>query len=142
MDRDVEQFERLETELFNAMGEAERRGLASGEGQFAFRRAMTALDLLAEERTAGIYDILAADPLTRDYVTHLDGQLRGLSARIDIHRTRIELGLLTGRGDIAALNMSLARLVRQLKARFRREAALMPVYAGWLGRQTETGARA
>jgi hypothetical protein len=134
MPRQLQFFQDLETQLFTALDTAERSGLACGVGEAAFHQAMMALDLLSQERISKIYDPLAADPLTRDYVLHLDDQLRGLASRIDIHRTRIELGLLQGEVT-ATVEASLARLVRQLKARFRREAALMPVYAGWRQRQ-------
>lgn len=126
----------LETTLFTALEEAEEAGLGTTAGQDAFRRAMTTLDDAVECRAERLYSPLAADPLTRDYVSHLDGQLHGLATRIDILRAHIELGLETGSEDGDALNASLNRLSRQLKVRFSRESALIPVYFSWCDRHT------
>lgn len=132
----------LETTLFDALDEAEAAGLGETGGQDAFRRAMSALDGAVECRAERLYTPLAADPLTRDYVSHLDGLLHGLATRIDILRAHIELGLETGDGDAAAMNASLNRLSRQLKVRFSRESALIPVYFSWCDRQVDATASA
>ena len=95
---------------------------------------MTALDETVSRRSELLYAPLSADPLTRDYVSHLDSQLLGLSARIDVLRTHIELALESGSEEIAALNASLGRLSRQLQVRFSRESALIPVYFSWRDR--------
>jgi hypothetical protein len=128
-------FETLETDVLAALGEAEGAGLGSAAGRAAFERGIAALDTLDAYRGSQIYSPLAADPLTRDYVAHLDGQLHGLSARIDILRAHVELGLLGGVGDTRLLDASLARLIRQVQVRFRREAALVPVFADWCERR-------
>jgi len=136
MPKNIARIAALETTLFEALDAAEEAGLGIAAGQEAFRRAMTALDGAVECRAERLYSPLAADPLTRDYVSHLDGQLHGLATRIDILRAHIELGLETGSDDDASLNASLNRLSRQLKVRFSRESALIPVYFGWCDRQT------
>lgn len=130
----LKRFETLEADVLAALSEAEQTGLGSTDGRAAFDRGMAALDALDTHRGSQIYSPLAADPLTRDYVSHLDGQLHGLATRIDILRTHVELGLLTGSRDTGLLDASLGRLIRQLQVRFRREAALVPVYTGWCER--------
>jgi len=134
MFQDVGVFDHHEQSLFQALDTAQHDGLKSETGQAAFHTAMTALDRLVDDRETRLYSPLAADPLTRDYVSRLDGQIHGLSNRIDILRTHIELGLMEGIGERTDLDSSLVRLGRQLRARFRREAVLIPVYAGWLDR--------
>lgn len=135
--QDLTRFETLEADVLAALGDAEQEGLGSEAGQAAFARGMAVLDELDEYRSAQVYSPLSADPLTRDYVSHLDGQLHGLATRIDILRTHIELDLLTGgSGDAGLLDASLSRLIRQLQVRFRREATLMPVYASWCDRHS------
>ncbi|MBO6764176.1 hypothetical protein [Maricaulis sp.] len=124
----------LEAALFDALDEAEAAGLGTEAGRDAFRRAMASLDTTVESRTERLYTPLAADPLTRDYVSHLDGQLNGLTTRIEVLRTHIELGLETGSREFARLDASLTRLARQLKVRFSRESALIPVYFSWCDR--------
>lgn len=124
----------FETTLFEALDEAEAAGLDDAAGRDAFRRAMAALDSEVECRSEQLYTPLAADPLTRDYVSHLDAQLYGLATRIDILRAHIELGLETGSDDATAMNASLTRLASQLKIRFSRESALIPVYFSWCDR--------
>ncbi len=130
----------LETELFDALEAAEKAGLDQPDGQFAFQRGMTALDLVTLERSERIYEPLSADPVTRDYVLHLDSQLRGLVARIDVLRTRIEVSVEAGLDDCADLHPELHRLAAQLRARFRREAALLPVFKAWQDRQDRLSA--
>lgn len=125
---------KLEADLFDALDEAEASGLGTGAGRDAFRRAMASLDSTVESRTEHLYTPLAADPLTRDYVSHLDGQLNGLTTRIDVLRAHIELGLETGSNEIGRLDASLSRLAQQLKVRFSRESALIPVYFSWCDR--------
>jgi len=137
MFQDVDVFGHHEQALFDALDTASREGLATAEGRAAFADGMTALDRLVDDRETRLYTPLAADPLTRDYVTRLDGQIHGLSSRIDILRLHIELGLMADNDTDTNLDTSLHRLVRQLRARFRREAALLPVYAGWLDRTAD-----
>ncbi|MAC88763.1 MAG: hypothetical protein ACJA0K_000892 [Maricaulis maris] len=134
MFQDVDAFDHDEQALFSALDTALQDGLASPTGRSAYHRAMAALDQLVEDREERLYSPLAADPLTRDYISRLDGQIHGVSGRIDILRTHIELGLMSASENHADLDASLLRLVRQLRARFRREAVLIPVYAGWLDR--------
>lgn len=134
MPHTIAQIASLESSLFEALEEAENLGLDAAEGQSAFRRAMSVLDDTVSSRSELLYAPLSADPLTRDYVSHLDGQMLGLSARIDVLRTHIELALETGSAEIASLNASLSRLSRQLKVRFSRESALIPVYFSWRDR--------
>ncbi|WP_323761843.1 hypothetical protein [Maricaulis sp.] len=134
MFQDVELFDHHEQALFEALATASRDGLATASGQAAFADGMAALDRLVDEREARLYSPLAADPLTRDFVTRLDGQIHGLASRIDILRLHIELGLMAENDSDTDLDASLNRLVRQLRARFRREASLLPVYTGWLDR--------
>lgn len=139
--QNLERFETLENHVLTALDEAEAAGMDSALGQNAFSRAMTALDQLDEVRGSQIYSPLAADPLTRDYVSHLDGQLQGLVTRIDILRTHIEMSLLATTSDAGLLNASLVRLNRQLQVRFHREAALVPVYVGWVERSAVAAER-
>lgn len=134
MPHNIAHLASLETALFDALEEAETSGLGTEAGRDAFRRAMISLDTTVESRTEHLYAPLASDPLTRDYVSHLDGQLNGLTTRIDVLRAHIELGLETGSREIARLDASLSRLARQLKVRFSRESALIPVYFGWCDR--------
>jgi len=63
-------------------------------------------------------------------------------SRIDILRMHIELGLMDTGADRPDLDLSLHRLIRQLSARFRREASLVPIYAGWLDRSANQAAAA
>ncbi|WP_291841651.1 hypothetical protein [Maricaulis sp.] len=140
MFQDVDAFDHHEQSLFIALDLAVADGLSSESGRAAFSEAMTALDKLVDERETHLYSPLAADPLTRDYISRLDGQIHGLSSRIDILRMHIELGLMAESNDRSPLDASLLRLVRQLRARFRREAALIPVYAGWLDRTANQAA--
>jgi len=142
MPENIARIAALETTLFDALDEAGMAGLGESSGRDAFRRAMAALDGAVECRAEELYTPLAADPLTRDYVSHLDGQLHGLATRIDILRAHIELGLETGDGNAAAMNASLSRLASQLKVRFSRESALIPVYFSWCDRQADTAASA
>jgi len=139
--QNLERFETLESHVLTALDEAEASGMGNAPGQDAFARAMTALDELDELRGSHIYSPLAADPLTRDYVSHLDGQLQGLVTRIDILRTHIEMSLLATAGDAGLLDASLTRLNRQLQVRFHREAALVPVYVGWVERSAVAAER-
>ncbi|WP_203293983.1 hypothetical protein [Maricaulis parjimensis] len=125
----------LESELFEALEAAGECGLDTMDGQFAFQRAMTALDLVTLERVEQIYEPLSGDPVTRDYIAHLDNQIRGLAARIDVLRTRIEVSLEAGLNEAGNLKGELDRMTRQLRVRFRREAALMPVFRAWQDRQ-------
>jgi hypothetical protein len=142
MFQDVDIFDHHEQALFAALDRAMAEGLASDTGRDAFSDAMAALDQLVEEKETHIYSPLAADPLTRDYISRLDGQIHGLSSRIDILRTHIDLGLMDEDRNRPDLDASLARLVKQLRSRFRREAALIPVYAGWLDRNANAAAAA
>ena len=142
MFQDVDAFDHHEQELLRALELAQVKGLASDVGRTAFSEAMAALDTLVDERETRLYIPLADDPLTRDYISRLDGQIHGLSSRIDILRMHIELGLMAESPDASSLDLSLLRLVRQLRARFRREAALLPVYAGWLDRHANLAAAA
>ena len=141
MFQDIDVFDHHEQSLFAGLAEAQRAGVSSDAGRQAFSAAMVELDRLVEDKEARIYSPLAADPLTRDYISRLDGQIHGLSSRIDILRTHIELGLMES-DERPDLDLSLQRLMRQLRARFRREAALMPVYAGWLDRNANQVAAA
>ncbi|WP_297732521.1 hypothetical protein [uncultured Maricaulis sp.] len=141
MFQDIDVFDHHEQSLFADLEEAQRAGVSSDAGRQAFSAAMVELDRLVEDKEARIYSPLAADPLTRDYISRLDGQIHGLSSRIDILRTHIELGLMES-DERPDLDLSLQRLMRQLRARFRREAALMPVYAGWLDRNANQVAAA
>jgi len=134
MFQDVDVFGHHEQALIDSLDAAAREGLATAKGRAAFAEGMAALDRLVDDREARLYSPLAADPLTRDYVTRLDGQIHGLTSRIDILRLHIELGLMADNDSDADLDPSLHRLVRQLRARFRREATLLPVYTGWLDR--------
>ncbi|MED5550740.1 MAG: hypothetical protein VX529_15420 [Pseudomonadota bacterium] len=134
MPHNIAHLASLETALFDALEEAETSGLGTEAGRDAFRRAMVSLDTTVENRTEHLYTPLAADPLTRDYVSHLDGQLNGLTTRIEVLRAHIELGLETGSREVARLDASLTRLARQLKVRFSRESALIPVYFSWCDR--------
>lgn len=140
MFQDVDVFGHHEQALFDALGTAAREGLATDAGRTAFADGMAALDSLVDDREARLYSPLAADPLTRDYVTRLDAQIHGLTSRIDILRLHIELGLMADNDSDTDLDASLNRLVRQLRARFRREATLVPVYAGWLDRSANLAA--
>ncbi|RKR03683.1 hypothetical protein [Maricaulis maris] len=142
MFQDVDVFDHHEQSLFRSLETAQCDGLASATGHAAFSEAMTALDRLVDEREEHLYSPLAADPLTRDYISRLDGQIHGLSSRIDILRTHIELGLMADSDNRDALDASLHNLIRQLRTRFRREAALIPVYAGWLDRTANSAAAA
>lgn len=138
--QDIEVFDHHEQSLFENLEKAERVGITSETGRQAFSEAMAELDQLIEDKEEQIYSNLAADPLTRDYISRLDGQIHGLSSRIDILRTHIELGLMDVSDDRPDLDLSLHRLMRQLRARFSREAALMPIYAGWLDRTANEAA--
>ncbi|WP_295692677.1 hypothetical protein [uncultured Maricaulis sp.] len=140
MFQDIDVFSHHEQSLFEDLEKAQRAGITSEAGRAAFSNAMTELDQLVEDKETQIYSHLAADPLTRDYISRLDGQIHGLSSRIDILRTHIELGLMDGSDERPNLDPSLHRLMRQLRARFRREAALMPIYAGWLDRSANQAA--
>jgi hypothetical protein len=113
-------------------------GAASEHGRAAFRRGMDCLDRLNELKADHIYAPLSAEPMLRDYVSHLDSQLIGLMSRIDVLRMHVELALESGTHGFAELDRSLAGLARQLKASFRREAALIPIYADWRARQETT----
>lgn len=135
MDCDLDYFRRLEADMFDALDRAVAIGLGTKAGRKACCEGLELLDRLAATREDALFVPLAADPLTRDYVCHLDAQIGGLAARIDILRAHVELGLHAQPSAAADIDRSLARLVRQLRARFRREAALLPVYAGWCDRQ-------
>ncbi len=141
MFQDIDAFDHYEQSLFADLEKAQRAGVTSDAGRQAFSTAMAALDRVVEDKEARLYSPLAADPLTRDYISRLDGQIHGLSSRIDILRTHIELGLMD-RVERPDLDASLQRLIRQLRTRFRREAALVPVYAGWLDRNANQTAPA
>ena len=65
MDQNPDLLRELETELFDALEAAEKAGLDQPDGEFAFQRGMTALDLVTVERTERIYEPLSADPVKK-----------------------------------------------------------------------------
>ena len=134
MHETVEYFELMEVALFTALSDAARAGLATPEGRASFNWAMDALDDIDTSRLDQIYTPLATDPLTRDYVSRLDRQLHDVATQIDVLRVHIALALLNEPVDAGRLDRDLDHLVRHLRVRFKREAALKPVFAGWLDR--------
>lgn len=129
------QFETLQDDVLHSLESAMENGLSTVRGAAAFHKAMERLDRLGEIKADRIYAPLCADPLSRDYVLHLDEQLLGLMSRIDVLRTHVELGLETGSDNATGLRDSLQALLRQLKISFSREAALIPVYVAWQERE-------
>lgn len=129
------QLDALQDEVLQYLGSAMENGLSCVRGVAGFHHAMERLDRLSEIKVDRIYAPLSLDPLSRDYVSHLDTQLLDLMARIDILRTHVELGLETGSDNAAGMHDSLHALARQLKISFTREAALIPVYAAWQERE-------
>ncbi|WP_417481913.1 hypothetical protein [Maricaulis sp.] len=129
------QLEVLQDDVLHYLRSALENGLNTVRGAAAFHQAMTWLDRLSEIKADQIYAPLSADPLARDYVSHLDEQLLDLMSRISVLRTHVELGLETGSDNDTGLRDSLQALLRQLKISFNREAALMPVYAAWQERE-------
>ncbi|WP_339744010.1 hypothetical protein [uncultured Maricaulis sp.] len=129
------QFETLQEDVLHSLESAMENGLSTVRGAAAFHQAMERLDRLSEIKADQIYAPLSADPLSRDYVLHLDEQLLGLMGRIDVLRTHVELGLETGSDNATGLRDSLQALLRQLKISFSREAALIPVYVAWQERE-------
>lgn len=129
------QFETMQDDILHALESAMENGLSTVRGAAAFQQAMERLDRLSEIKADRIYAPLSADPLSRDYVCHLDEQLLGLMSRIDVLRTHVELGLEVGSDNATGLRNSLQALLRQLKVSFSREAALIPVYVAWQERE-------
>lgn len=131
----VTQLDAMQDGILQCLESAMENGLSTVRGAAAFQQGMARLDRLSEIKADRIYAPLSADPLARDYVSHLDEQLLDLMARIDLLRTHVELGLETGSDNATGLRDSLQALLRQLKISFGREAALIPVYAAWQERQ-------
>ncbi len=125
------QLDAMQDDVLQCLENAIENGLSTVRGVAAFHQGMERLDRLSEIKVDQVYAPLSADPLARDYVAHLDEQLLDLMGRIDLLRTHVELGLETGSDNAAGLRDSLQALSRQLKVRFSREAALLPVYAAW-----------
>ncbi|WP_300528244.1 hypothetical protein [Maricaulis sp.] len=131
MHRDLRRLKSLENEIIECLDIAIDCGLEANEGQAAFRMGMERLSQATDLKTDLIYAPLADDPATRDYISRLDGQLSGLTERIDILRAYLEISLCSDMIDAEAVTMSLNRLRRRLLVLFRREAALGPVYSSW-----------
>lgn len=125
----------MQSSVMEDLAIARQAGASSAHGSAAFRRGMACLDRLNELKADHIYAPMGADPRLRDHVSQLDSQLIGLMSRIDILRLHVELALESATPGFAELDRSLEGLARQLKVSFRREAALMPIYADWQARQ-------
>ena len=136
MHRDLRRLKSLETEIIECLDIAIDCGLEANEGQAAFRMGMERLSQATDLKTDLIYAPLSDNPATRDYVSRLDGQLAGLTERIDILRADLEISLCSDMIDADAVSTSLNRLRRRLLVLFRREAALGPVYSSWKKRHT------
>lgn len=135
MFQDMRRLDAMQDEVLECLDLAEECGLAIAEGEAAYRMAMERFDRFCELKSDQVYGPLSADLLTRDYVSRLDAQLHGLASRIDILRTHIEIALAADTAGRPELVESLRRLRQQLRIRFRREAALAPVYESWKQRQ-------
>lgn len=135
MHRDLRRLKSLETEIIECLDIAIDCGLEVQEGQAAFRMGMERLSEATDLKTDLIYAPLADDPATRHYISRLDGQLAGLTERIDILRAYLEISLCSDMIDAKAVSISLNRLRRCLLVLFRREAALGPVYSSWKKRR-------
>jgi hypothetical protein len=140
MFQDMQRLVKMESDIFECLDLAGEVGLSTADGQAAYLMAMERLDRVSELKADHIYAPLAGDPATRDYVSHLDGHLLGLMARIDILRTHVDLAIAANCVDTPEAAESLRRLHRQLQIRFRREAALLPIFETWRERHTATEA--
>jgi hypothetical protein len=140
MFQDMKRLATMESDIFECLDLATECGLGTPGGQAAYHMGMERLDRISELKADHIYAPLADDPATRDYVSHLDGNLFGLMARIDILRTHIDLSIAADNPEQPETKASLSRLSRQLQIRFRREAALLPVFETWRQRHAATQA--
>lgn len=136
MYQDMKRLDAMQDEVLEGLELALECGFDTRDGEAAYRLAMERFDRFCELKADQVYGPLAADIMTRDYVSRLDAQLIGLTSRIDILRTHLEVALLSGRASPDRLTQSLQRLTRQISIRFRREASLVPVYETWKQRQT------
>jgi|GEM_PF-1700459 len=134
MKYDLNALRDLEKQVIECVDIAIEAGLDSSEGLNAFKLGMEKFNASADLKSRLIYEPLADDPATRDYVTRLDDQLFGLSERIDILRAYIELTIDGQDMETDTLELSLHRLRRRLLVMFRREAALGPVFEAWCKR--------
>lgn len=137
MYQDMRRLDAMQDEVLECLELACDCGFSSPEGEAGYRLAMERFDRFCELKADQVYGPLAADLLTRDYVSRLDSQLLGLTSRIDILRTHLEIALVSAQTDLPRLDHTLRRLTQQIRIRFRREATLLPVYETWKKRQTE-----
>ena len=114
-------------------------GLDTEPGRDAFHLAMECMNTATDLKAQLIYEPLADDPATREYIERLDDHRYELMEGIDILRADIELTM--DEGDGAAPNTSpslvpsLNRLRRRLLVLFKREAPLGPVFEAWQERR-------
>lgn len=130
----------LETGIIDRLDEALDHGLETPAGGDALASAMRELNTATELKSELIYAPLLADPATRDYIRHLDFQLYGLTERIEVLRTYLEMSMQADQRDFDMIELTLHRLRRRLLVLFKKESALRPVYASWVGRHAPTEA--
>ena len=136
MYQDMRRLDAMQDEVLEGLELALECGFDTQNGEAAYRLAMERFDRFCELKADQVYGPLSADIMTRDYVSRLDAQLLGLTSRIDILRTHLDVALMSDHADTERLVQSLQRLTRQIRVRFRREATLVPVYETWKQRQT------
>lgn len=144
MQSEIDLLRGYERHIIECLDIAIECGLDTEPGREAFHLAMECLNTATDLKAQLIYEPLADDPATREYVERLDDHRYELMEGIDILRAYIELTMDEG-GDAASdtspsLVPSLNRLRRRLLVLFKREAPLGPVFEAWQERR-DTGSK-
>ncbi len=144
MQSEIDLLRGYERHIIECLDIAIECGLDTEPGREAFHLAMECLNTATDLKAQLIYEPLADDPTTREYVERLDDHRYELMEGIDILRAYIELTMDEG-GDAVSdtspsLVPSLNRLRRRLLVLFKREAPLGPVFEAWQERR-DTGSK-
>lgn len=144
MQSEIDLLRGYERHIIECLDIAIECGLDTEPGREAFHLAMECLNTATDLKAQLIYEPLADDPTTREYIERLDDHRYELMEGIDILRAYIELTMDEG-GDAASntspsLVPSLNRLRRRLLVLFKREAPLGPVFEAWQERR-DTGSK-
>lgn len=149
MNSEVDLLRGYERHVIECLDIAIECGLDTDPGRDAFHLAMQCLSTATDLKAQLIYEPLADDPATRDYILRLDDHRYELMEGIDILRAYIELTMDETAADETSadetsadeaqprenLSPSLNRLRRRLLVLFKREAPLGPVFEAWQERR-------
>lgn len=129
--KQIAMLQSLETGIIDRLDDALDLGLESQGGRAAFKSAMRELNSATELKNELIYAPLLEDPATRDYIRQLDFKLFGLTERIEVLRSYLELSMENQERDADMIELTVHRLRRRLLVLFKKESALRPVYTHW-----------